>query len=309
MKKREAVFIAAMAALGGEGCRDNPHREPAEGARVSATGPEQPSGEAKERRPRKFNDVLGKDLRWHKEGLGITEKFDFGGETDRLLEEAREEVWEGRFGSNEAGMEKYFSTVIDNLEYRQRVWRSVDKYCRLYRVPWEVAAGVIGVESGGDNSAVSSAGARGIFQVMEGVKKELARLGFNKEKDWATVDLTSVDGNCRAGVAYLRFLFDRYSQWGVALAAYNGGPAAVDASIKDLLTDKDRQKIEKGKFREFLFKNSVNATFVCSSRNSRSLGNDAKWRYPFKAAVIARPVYDILTSRDKRPRMRFGKDD
>lgn len=304
MRKREALFIAAMAAAGGVGCRD---REPVEGARVSATGPEQPSGEAKERIPRKFVDVLGKDLRWRKEGRGITAEFDFEGETARLSDEAIEEVWGGRFGSNEAGMERYFSAMIDNLEYRQQVWQSVDKYCRRYRVPWEVAAGVIGVESGGNNSAVSPAGARGIFQVMEGVKDELARLGFNEEKDWEKVDWTSIDGNCRVGIAFLRLLFNRYSQWGIALAAYNGGPAAVDASIKDLLTEEDRQKIGKGKFREFLFKNGINAVFVSSSREKLDSGNNAKWRYPFKAAVMARPVYEILTSREKRPRVEFRR--
>ncbi|MBI5222756.1 MAG: transglycosylase SLT domain-containing protein [Candidatus Magasanikbacteria bacterium] len=303
MRKREALFVAAMAVLGGDSCRDDHDKEPVS-VQVSAATGELGAEKQEHRKPRKFVDVLGKDLLWREKGRGITAEFDFKGEAAGLLSDARERMWKERLGSSQAGLERYFRKIIDNLEYRQKVWQAVNKYCRRYRVPPEVAAGVIGVESGGDNSAVSSAGARGIFQVKDVVLDDLKRMHFNKEKDWGTVDPTSVDGNCRVGIAYLRYLYVRYSQWGIALAAYRGGPASVDASIASSLKDRGEPQIEGGGFREFLFKNGINAVSACSERGLK-LGNDAKWRYPFNATVMARPVYEILTSGEKKPKVEF----
>lgn len=314
MRKREALFLAAMATLGGDGCRDSRDKEPIEKTRVSAVIPNNRSeknsngelGMKKETRgePRKFIDVLGKDLQWRKKGRGITENFDFEGETEKLLDEAKERMWKNRFGSSQNGLDNYFHRIIADIEYRKEVWRAVDKYCRHYRVPWEVAAGIIGVESGGDNAVLSSAGARGIFQITDVVLEELQRVNFHKEKDWGRVKLNSVDGNCRAGIAFLRYLFERYSQWSVALAAYHSGPSGVDASIRS--SSKYNQALEKtaGSFGKFLFQNAINAVSAGSERGL-GLNNEYMWQYPFNAAVMAMPVYEILTSEEKRPVVEF----
>ncbi|MBI4993171.1 MAG: transglycosylase SLT domain-containing protein [Candidatus Magasanikbacteria bacterium] len=305
MRKREALFLAAMATLGGDGCRDSRDKEPIEKARVSVVGPkERPEEKGQDGRPRKFIDVLGRDLQWRKKGRGITENFDFEGETVKLLAEAKERMWKVRFGLSQRGFDNYFDKIIENQEYRAEVWQALNKYCRYYRVPPEVAAGVIGVESGGDNDAVSAVGARGIFQVTGVVLEELQRVSFSKEKDWGGVKLNSVDGNCRAGVAFLRYLFERYSQWNFALAAYRGGPSAIDASIRKSSKYKRAEEDKAGSFRKFVFGNAINATVV-SSTNGLGLANEAVWQYPFNAAVMARPVYEILTSREKKPEIDF----
>ncbi|WP_205912033.1 lytic transglycosylase domain-containing protein [Rhodobacter sp. SGA-6-6] len=86
--------------------------------------------------------------------------------------------------------------------------------------PWIRA--VLQVESGGNRTAVSSAGAMGLMQIMPETWAELRiqhRLG---EDPFEPRD------NILAGAAYLREMFDRYGNIGAMLAAYNAGPARYD---------------------------------------------------------------------------------
>lgn len=84
-------------------------------------------------------------------------------------------------------------------------------------VPSSLALAVGKQESGYNQSAVSSAGAIGVFQLMPGTA---AGLGVNP------YDLAqNIDG----GLTYLRQLYDRFGDWRLALQAYNGGPAHVDS--------------------------------------------------------------------------------
>lgn len=82
-------------------------------------------------------------------------------------------------------------------------------------VPWINA--VIRVESGGVADAVSSAGARGLMQIMPVTWEYL------RERWSLGSDLFDPRDNILAGTAYLRELHDRYGSPGF-LAAYNAGP-------------------------------------------------------------------------------------
>lgn len=76
---------------------------------------------------------------------------------------------------------------------------------------------VIGVESAGNSTAVSHAGASGLMQLMPGTAK---RFGVDDTTDPAQ----NIDG----GVAYLDWLLDQFGQDPVlALAGYNAGENAV----------------------------------------------------------------------------------
>jgi soluble lytic murein transglycosylase-like protein len=72
------------------------------------------------------------------------------------------------------------------------------------------------VESNLVHEAVSSAGARGLLQVMPSTAAELA------------LDVDHPATNVLAGARYLRAMLDRFQSADFALAAYNAGPTAVD---------------------------------------------------------------------------------
>jgi len=77
---------------------------------------------------------------------------------------------------------------------------------------------VISVESGGDTTAVSPKGAKGLMQLIDSTAAEV---GVSDSFD----PLQNVQG----GAAYLKRMMDRYrGDRARALAAYNAGPGAVD---------------------------------------------------------------------------------
>ena len=71
------------------------------------------------------------------------------------------------------------------------------------------------VESNLHPDARSSAGARGLLQVMPATARSLA------------LDPDEPQSNVLAGARYLRQLLDRFDSTDLALAAYNAGPTAV----------------------------------------------------------------------------------
>ncbi len=82
----------------------------------------------------------------------------------------------------------------------------------------DLLASVVKAESNGNARAVSHAGARGLMQLMPGTA---AGLGVK--------DSFQPDENVRGGSTYLDALLTKYhDNLGLALAAYNAGPEAVD---------------------------------------------------------------------------------
>jgi soluble lytic murein transglycosylase-like protein len=86
---------------------------------------------------------------------------------------------------------------------------------RESRLPLALLTAVARVESQFQHNALSSAGARGLLQVMPTTAKELE------------LDADQPTENVLAGARYLRLLFDRFGSSDLALAAYNAGPTAV----------------------------------------------------------------------------------
>jgi len=93
----------------------------------------------------------------------------------------------------------------------------VTGYCTRYNVNKSLVMAVIDVESGFNSNAVSPAGAQGLMQIMPATGKDLQLA--------APFD---PDSNIDAGVRYLRFLLDKFSDTKLAVAAYNAGPNAVE---------------------------------------------------------------------------------
>jgi len=71
-------------------------------------------------------------------------------------------------------------------------------------------------ESRMDPAAKSSAGARGLLQLMPATARELRLEGNDPET------------NVLAGAQYLRLMLNRFGSVDLALAAYNAGPTAVE---------------------------------------------------------------------------------
>lgn len=95
-----------------------------------------------------------------------------------------------------------------------------------FGVPQAWIRAVIRAESDFDPHAVSSAGARGLMQLMPATYAELrARHGLG-------ADPFSPRDNIFAGAAYLRALHDRFGEPGV-LAAYNAGPNRYAEHLRD----------------------------------------------------------------------------
>lgn len=86
---------------------------------------------------------------------------------------------------------------------------------RETRLPLALLTAVARVESEFRADAISSAGARGLLQVMPTTARELE------------LDAGLPAENVLAGARYLRLQFDRFRSSDLALSAYNAGPSAV----------------------------------------------------------------------------------
>ena len=87
-----------------------------------------------------------------------------------------------------------------------------------HNLPPALIRAVITVESGGDPSAISGAGAMGLMQLMPGTAST-----------YGVADAFEPSENVDGGCAYLHDLLGRYrGDLTLALAAYNAGPGAVD---------------------------------------------------------------------------------
>ena len=88
--------------------------------------------------------------------------------------------------------------------------RELGTYAARYGIDPRLARAVLIQESGGNDKLVSSAGARGYFQVMPG-----------------TFRLLGVRSNIEAGIKYLGQMKRRFGREDYAVAAYNAGPGRI----------------------------------------------------------------------------------
>ena len=113
------------------------------------------------------------------------------------------------------------------LEEMQDLIGVFQQYGADFGFDWLMLAAQAFQESGLKQNRKSPAGAIGIMQI----KPSTAR-----DKNVDVDDITTVEGNVRAGAKYMRFIADRYfsdeeinqlNQWLFSLAAYNAGPAKI----------------------------------------------------------------------------------
>jgi membrane-bound lytic murein transglycosylase D len=98
------------------------------------------------------------------------------------------------------------------------------------RIPPELVW-VAEVESSFDRRAESPAGAAGLFQLMPDTAK---RFGLSL---WPRDQRFQTEASATASARYLKYLFDRFHDWRLALAAYNAG----EGTVRKLL-DRDKTR-------------------------------------------------------------------
>jgi soluble lytic murein transglycosylase len=122
-------------------------------------------------------------------------------------------------------------TCLERNAYPCDYSEYVSAYAEKYGVPEELVYAVIRTESDFDSGAVSSAGAVGLMQLMPSTFKWLTdEILFDHLESGMLYD---PETNIRYGTYYLSALYDRYGDWELALAAYNGGLGNVDKWLAD----------------------------------------------------------------------------
>ena len=87
------------------------------------------------------------------------------------------------------------------------------------------------VESSFDRHALSPAGAAGLFQLMPDTAK---RFGLSL---WPRDQRFQPEPSATASAQYLKYLYDRFKDWRLALAAYNAGEGTVQKLLDRHKTD------------------------------------------------------------------------
>lgn len=118
-------------------------------------------------------------------------------------------------------------------DVKKEIYKSVDKYSKMYGVDKNLVLAVIKAESNFNPKCTSSAGAMGVMQLMPVTAKEEG-----------VTDPYNIDQNIRGGVSQLRKYLKRYNgNVEMALMGYNAGDGTVQR--RGVKTPSDIYKMPK----------------------------------------------------------------
>ncbi|MDV4149404.1 lytic transglycosylase domain-containing protein [Clostridium sp. AL.422] len=132
-------------------------------------------------------------------------------QTGELVLESTNTVYNNVGNSLEVYSQENSSVDMD------KIYNAVDKYSSQYGVDKKLVLAIIKQESNFNPNAVSSAGAKGLMQLMD----------FNS-KAYGVKNPFDIDENINAGVKHIKSYLDLYNgNVEMALMAYNAGPGTV----------------------------------------------------------------------------------
>lgn len=105
------------------------------------------------------------------------------------------------------------------------------RYAAEYELPPSLVYAVIRTESHFDPRAVSSAGAKGLMQLMD-VTYQWVQWRLSEEAD-TTADVFDPGTNIRYGCHYLQYCVSQFPDLRTAIAAYNAGVGRVSGWLED----------------------------------------------------------------------------
>ncbi len=103
---------------------------------------------------------------------------------------------------------------------------------------------VIKTESDFDENATSNVGARGLMQIMPDAY-DWVKFRKNDKRDLTFDDMYDAKINIEYGTFLLGFLYERYGDLRLAVAAYHGGMTQVDNWLKNEEYSSDGKTLEK----------------------------------------------------------------
>ena len=145
------------------------------------------------------------------------------------------------------GFIKYFD--IDKYFARKLYPKTYSEYVEMaskeYDVDEYIIFAIIKNESNFKNTVSSNKGAQGLMQLMESTALEVAQnMGLSD------IDLSDPKTNIEIGTKYYSYLYQKYNNTGLALAAYNAGSGNVEKWIQAGNLKSDGSDIENIPYKE-----------------------------------------------------------
>lgn len=137
------------------------------------------------------------------------------------------------------GLQKYY-----NARYPMEYQGVIESYSREYSLPPSFVFAVVHTESRFDPRAVSEDDARGLMQITKDTFDwVLYRMG-EEEMDYDEV-IFDPALNVRCGTFLLRYLYDEFGSYDLALCAYHAGRGSVNGWLADEELSDDGKTLKK----------------------------------------------------------------